>query len=319
VQDALSAAQQAFPGVVEDRAELSKVATNLGGGKVLFWNLLDDLATRTKTTVRVLPTEGKIQLLPGANTLPVSVSGPFRLVLRHVAASLDLETRTTTSRATLEVVWEPTLHPFYLETRPQGLTLVTESGQKTAGMADGSTPVPVDGRLGLTFDIRLPPSPRTEKSIRSIEGKLNAVVPTRMVTVALTTLARMEAANAGGPELDFPANGPAGRVKRIERTRDRWTIRVVLPTPPGDAVFESYQSWVIQNEMTLRANDGKVWKSDSYLLEGNQPTASVVSYHFLVRDCPGPVDPATWRIQYTTPAGLVRMTVPFRFTGVPLP
>src|SRR5207253_2011325 len=138
---------------------------------------------------------------------------------------------------------------------------------------NGSALMPVEAQLARTFDVHLPPLPRSVKEIRSIEGTFNAVVPTRLVPVTLPTLARLEAApDSEAPELAFPAGGPAGRVSRIVRARDRWTVRVVLPTPPGDAVFESYQSWVIQNEMTLRTADGKVWNSASYLLEGNTPT-----------------------------------------------
>jgi hypothetical protein len=326
VRDALAALERAFPGVVQDRADLPSATVTVPGGKRLFWEVLDDLADRTKTSLRVLPTEGKIQFLPGVVPLPGGVPmpvhhyGPFRLVCRRVTNSLDLETNTPSSLATFEVDWEPSLQPFYLETRPQGLTVVDGQGQSLRGPADGSGPVPVDGRLGLTFDVRLPPLPRSEKTIRSVTGSLSAVVPTRMVSVTLPTFARLEAAaSAEAPELAFPAGGPAGRVRTLVRTRDRWTVRVVLPTPPGNATFESYQSWVIQNDMTLRTTEGKVWKSASYLLERNSPTSSVVSYHFLVRDCPGPVDPAQWSVHYTTPAGIVQMEVPFRFAQVPLP
>jgi len=320
VASAFTEVQTRFPGVIEDRADLRSSKVELSPGLRSFWSLLDEIATRSKTSFRVLATEGKIQFLPdGPSTTAVAVSGPFRLSLRRFTDSFDLETRTPSASATMEVAWEPGLQPFFLETRPQGLRLVDSTGKQRPDLGDGSASVPVDGRMSLTFDVRLPVLPRTEMTIKALEGRLSAVVPTRMVPVALGTLAVLEAApNLDAPELAFPKGTPAGRVSRIVRTRDRWSVQVVLPTPPGGDMFESYQSWVVQNEATLRTADGKVWKSAGYLLEGNTPTRSVATYHFLARECPDKADPALWRFHYTTPAGIVRMDVPFKFSDVPL-
>lgn len=319
VADALVAVQRAFPNVIEDRADLRNSAAIFSGGPRTFWATLDALAALTNTSLRVLPTERKVQFAPGVLSLPTHIDGPYRLLLRRLATALDLETNTTSCTATLEVAWEPGLFPFYLDTYPHDLTVVDPQGKAHAQPNAGSSLVPVDGRIALTFDIRLPALPRTDRTIRTLTGQLAAIVPTRLVSVTMPAFPVLEAAEAKSPTLAFPAGAPQGRISRITRTRDRWTVQVALPTPPGDAVFESYQSWVVQNEMTLRTQDGKVWKSTSYLLEGNTPSRSVVSYHFAVRDCPTQADPALWSVQYTTPAGLVRMTVPFRFADLPLP
>ncbi len=317
----LGQVREIFPGVLDDRANLTTSSISVPGGKRLFWDLLEDAVHRASARVRVLPSGGKIQLLPGGpSRAPTAVSGPFRLSLVGIGCRLDLQTGTPSAVGSLEVVWEPTLHPFFLESRPEGLILEDGAGKKIAGLAEGSAPVPVDGQFGITFDFRLPPLPRTEQTIARMEGKLTAVVPTRMVPITLASLADLEAApNLDAPILAFPDKGPAGRVTRIVRTKDRWSIQVALPVPPGGAIFESYQSWVVQNEATLRTAAGKVWKSSGYLLEANTPSRSVVTYHFQVRECPEPSDPHLWRFHYTTPEAIVRMDIPFRFRNIPLP
>lgn len=321
IPEALRKVATIFPGTIDDRNSVGRANGDIPGGNLAYWAVLENIASRTQSLLRVLPEEGTILLLPGGpSKTPTAVSGPFRLVVRRITSSIDLETATTSHSASIEVNWEPNIYPFFVESRPRGLQVQFTDGQTRQGPDEGTAPVPVDGRFATTFTIRLPVIPRAESAIAGLSGKLEAIVPTRMVSVTMPSLAELEAApSSGAPVLSFPKEGPAGRITKIVRNRERWSVQVVLPTPPGGEMFESYQSWVIQNNASLRRADGTVWRSSGYILEGNTPSRSVVTYHFLVRDCPGESDPAVWKFHYTTPAGIIRQEIPFRFTDLLLP
>src|SRR5437764_799176 len=56
--------------------------------------------------------------------------GHFRTALKRITSFIDPETGETTYSATLEVAWEPTLQPFFLESQPQDLAVIDDQTQK---------------------------------------------------------------------------------------------------------------------------------------------------------------------------------------------
>jgi hypothetical protein len=162
--------------------------------------------------------------------------------------------------------------------------------------------------------VTLPVLPRTARAIGLFEGTLSVIGPSKMLTFSFDTLDRLEKGVTQQKE------GVTCRISRMVLARDHWTIQVTLDYPLGNKELESYQSWVVNNEMTLQSLDGKKQLlSRDYVLESASPQKAVLSYHFRDKDNQMRGRPEDWRLTYRTPAAIVEWPVRFSFKDVPLP
>jgi hypothetical protein len=306
---------------VEDRRGEGdpQITINLQG--VPFWKALDALAQAAGASVYLYPRGGQVSLVKRtAHQPPVSYDGFFRCSLKRVVELLDLETGADGCTVLLEVAWEPQLQPLLLETRPQNMRLLDDRGTAIPVPNDGSSLAPVDGRIALPSEVALPALPRAARAIGLLEGTLTVVAPSKMLTFTFDTLERLEKARAAGEEPRQQKDGVACRVTRVVLAKDHWTVQVTIEYPPGNRQLDSFQSWVVNNEMALESIDGnKRWTTRDYVLESASPQQAVLSYHFRDRDGQVRGRPQSWRLTYRTPAAIVEWPVRFSFKDVPLP
>lgn len=330
----LQAAKIALPQALAELAKQSGITVEdrRGGGEdgfaldlrgTTFWPALDAIARAANARVDLYARDGKLALVrrPADYTEPpVSYSGLFRTAVKRVAAFRDLETGASAYTATLEVAWEPHLLPFLLETSPRGLVIRDDQGRALKVREEGSAMAPVDGRLALTLDVPLPPVPRTAARLGLLEGKLTAIAPSKMLTFTFDALDRLAEAGANAPLRLQKQDGVSCRLSKVQLTADRWTVQVTLDYPPGKVALESYQSWVVNNEMMLVSKDGsKRLVSGGYVVDSATARRAVVSYHFLDADKSPRGKAADWKVVYRTPAALVEVPLTFSFKDVPLP
>jgi hypothetical protein len=296
---------------VEDRRGGGDPEIRLALHNAPFWQALDALAQASASVVYLYPRGGQIALVKRtAVAPPVSYDGAFRSSLKKVVLSRDLETDAHTCVVFLEVAWEPDVQPLLLETRPQGLRMVDDQGKEIPVPADGSSMAPVDGRVSLVSEVTLPAPPRTVSRIGLLEGTLNVIGPSKMLTFAFDALQR------GRQEQD----GVVCQVSKVLLARDRWTVQIALDYPPGNKQLESYQSWVVNNELALVRKDGKKrLVTRDYVLETASDRRAVLSYHFRDKDGKTRGRPEDWRLTYRTPAAIIEWPVRFSFKDVRLP
>jgi hypothetical protein len=284
-----------------------------------FWQALDRIAAAAQARVDLYPRDGRITLAkrpPSYETPPLYYDGPFRCVLKGMTGSRDYETGAHGYRASLEVAWEPDLLPLLLETRPQNTILRDDKNQTIPVPDQGSSQASVDGRSVLLFDVPLPALPRSVQRIGLFQGQLSVVVPTKMLTFTFDSLDRLAREKDKGV---LSQEGVVCKISRVVLADDRWTVQVTLEYPPGGKTFDSYQSWVVNNEMVLEpVNGGKPFPSTSYVLESSTSRRAVVSYHFLDKDKQVRDRPEQWKVRYRTPAALVETPVRFVFRDVRL-
>ena len=150
---------------------------------VTFWQALDTIADAANAQIDLYTTDGKLALKKGSgkaktkDAQTVSYDGLFRTSIKQIMASIDPESGQTTYKAGLEVAWEPTLQPFFLETRPQNLSIKDAPVPLDLGKAEA----PVDGRNALFFETPIPSLPREMKKIAHMEGKLSIIAPRSML------------------------------------------------------------------------------------------------------------------------------------------
>jgi hypothetical protein len=308
---------------VEDRRGEGDPAVAVHLRAVPFWQALDAIASAARARVYLYPRSGRITLVkapPGSHYPPVSHDGFFRCALKKVGNTLDLESGADVCTVWVEVAWEPALQPLLLETRPQELRLVDDRGKVIPTAPEGSAQAPVNGRTSLLCEFQVPALPRSAAGIGLLEGRLAVVAPTKMLTFTFETLDRLDKAGAGGPARQIVQEGVTCRVSKLVLTPERWTVQVTLDYPPGNKQLESYQSWVVNNELALESLDGKRRvPAASYVLENATPRRAVLSYHFVDRDRFARGRPEDWRLTYRTPAAVVEWPVRFSFKDVRLP
>jgi hypothetical protein len=312
---------------VEDMRGVPDEAISIDWKQTPFWQALDVLAADGKARVSLYPTSGRIVLDKRGSTYrlpPISYDGRFRLCIKKVTISRDLEVGDGSKHGgatdlALEVAWDPELLPLYLETRPRGLRLVDDRNQVMTLPEEGSSLAPVDGRIALGIGLRLPALPRGVVSIRSLEGELAMIEPSKMLTFTFETLDRLAKTKSTDPERQLTQEGVTCRILDVKLLRERWTIQVGLDYPPGMKHLDSNQSWVVNNEMILESPDGKKQIPSTHsAVESTTARHAVLSYHFsaggAVRGKAG-----DWRVRYRTPANLIEAPIKFAFKDIPLP
>jgi hypothetical protein len=306
---------------VEDRVGPAARPVSVNVADQPFWPALDAVAAAAGARVDVSSGDGRLALArrpADYRPPPTSYRGPFRTTVPRVAASLDLETGRAAYTATLEVAWEPGLRPLLLETSPRDLVVRADKGGRLPAVAEGSVLAPVDGRLALAFDVPLPAVPRGTARLAALEGKLTAVAPSKMLTFDFGPLDRLAAADDAAKSQ--AQEGVTCRVGKVVLAADRWTAQILVDYPPGGTKLESYQSWVVNNELLLESAGGarRVVSTD-YVLESSTARRAVLSYHFRDKALLARTKPADWRVVYRTPASLVEVPFTFSFADVPLP
>jgi hypothetical protein len=314
---------------VEDARGVPDATISLDWKQTPFWQALDALAAAGQARVTLYPTSGRIVLNKRGDNYrlpPISYDGRFRLSVKKVTASRDLEVRDGAphggaTELAIEIAWDPELLPLYLETRPRGLRLVDDGNHNLTLPDEGSSLSPVDGGIALGIDLRLPALPRSVKSIRSLEGALSMIGPNKMLTFTFATLDRLDKTKSTDPERQSTQEGVTCRILDVQLLRERWTIRVALDYPPGMKQLDTNQSWVVNNEMTLETPDGKkrLPNTKEYALESATARHAVLQYHFRDREGAPRGKASDWRVRYRTPANLIEVPIKFAFKDIPLP
>jgi hypothetical protein len=238
-----------------------------------------------------------------------------------VTAARDFETGRVTYVASLETAWEPHFLPFLLETRPHNLVVRDDRGNDLRADDEGSSVAPVDGRIALAFDVPLPPVPRASKKLGLLKGELYAIGPSKMLTFAFDPLGALAKEDAGAPARKAVQEGVACTLSKVTLADDHWTVQATLEYPEGAVVpLDSYQSWVVNNELYLEGKDGKArFAPETYLLERSlTATRAVLSYHFTDKE-KMKAGPDAWRPVYRAPAAVVKAPFAFEFRDVDLP
>ena len=168
----------------------------------------------------------------------------------------------------------------------------------------------MDGRNSLSFEVTLPPVARSVGKLSLVEGELYAVAPTKMLTFTFDSLEKGQ---------NQTQENVVCRISNVVTEEDHWSIEITLDYPEGNVKLDSYQSWVVNNEIHLESKDGgDRFPSSSYFLEESTPRHAVLTYNFNDKE-KMKRGLAAWKLVYRTPALVVKVPIAFSFKDVPLP
>jgi hypothetical protein len=315
---------------VEDRRESDDPKMKLKLDKVTFWQALDAIAKESDARIdyyRGSKGLGLEKRPEGYVNPPVVYDGIFRATVRRVTAVRLLESDNSNYVADIEVAWEPRFRPFRLDLVPDEFVIKDDKGRKVAPPAN-----PRDGdeqrkdsravasRYYVLFDVPLGPLERASMKLGQLKLPIKFVGPTRMQTFAFDkSLAEIKK----DPKLgEMSLEGVTVKVSNLELAKDHWTVLMSSEYPADGPQFESFESWLIFNEMSLKKDNGDSYPNNGgYVIEGTAGNRASVSYHFIdsKKDKLTRGDAADWKPIYKVPGLIVEVGGTFDFKDVPLP
>src|SRR5262249_34540979 len=193
----------------------------------------------------------KVALVDGPHlALPVSHSGVFRTTVKRLLAIRDLEADVHFWTIQMEVAWEPRFQPLFVETQPEGLVVQDGKGVALKNLPGGSGRAAVTRPLAVETQVRVEAPRRPADKIGLLKGNLALIGPSKMLTFTFDDLAKIERGKTDQARKQTQ-EGVAVNLRELNPATDLWTIGFLLEYPSDGPDFESFESWLANNELFL--------------------------------------------------------------------
>jgi hypothetical protein len=312
-------AKQTGMTVVDRRVSRTETKVDLRLDGATFWQAVDAICRKANANLSLFQPDGNLALVDGPyRELPNQFRGPIHGAVKRIALTRDLETGNHSCDVQLEFAWEPRFRPFLAAIGTCTVTFQPDGkGHAKVVRQDSKGQVPVQGRSAVEFDVRVAAPARSCPGVARLEGELSVITACKMLTFAFDQLA---VSAKPGKERRQVKEDVGVTLSRLQVDEENWTVDVFLDYPPGGPHFESYQSWLSNNQIYLERLKGDKVRirpsGEEDLRPANAPQPGV-RYRFSNRKGLG--QPRDWRLVYETPGRIVELKVPFVFTNLELP
>lgn len=309
-------------GVAVDRSRLEEDRTlRLKCDKLPFWDAFEKIAKESDHRISVAEDGKKLQLLGGGDITykeaPYSTDRAFRVSVRRIRSTNDLENDRSETEVTLNLLWESGISVFLVG--PPGRSVVAKDNneQDLTGDDDGGGRVAVAGN-GVDIPVRLTGVNRSAKTIRLLSGKISVVGAAKMIEFNFPKpIASKE--NRESKEGDVSI-----RLRTdFKESSDLWAARVEFDYPGGGPQLESFESsaWLVDNMVWLASSDGKkkLEYNGGYEVLSQSERKAVVIYRFTDEPDIKLGKPEDWTLHVKTPSRLLSTEVKFKLENIPLP
>ena len=242
-------------------------------------------------------------------TPPLDQSSIFRIRVSSVSSVKNLLVPGVDyTRVNLEIEWEPRLKPITID-MPLSKIKVTDSdgGELKVSNQQQVISGPVqDGINQVEMSITLENVDREIKSIGSITGKLDCVLPGRQEKFRFPPIGKIE---------DQPEISKAGMTVQymgFEKNEDLYAVGVTVTMDAEAGSFDSHLGWVYDNPLFLIDDVGK--KEPSIGQQGGDIDNKGVMIQYFFID-----DPSAKGLLYESPGAIVPFPAEFDLKNIPLP
>jgi hypothetical protein len=308
---------------VEDRRRNKDqdLKLNLDLNRVSFWQALDEIALRADLRVSLFERDAKIALVDGPHqALPISYQGLFRVAVKRLMAIRDLEADRHSWIIFLEIAWEPRFQPLFLDTQPTALEICDGQGLALKELPGGSGRAAVSRPLAIDTQVRVEAPRKPTERISLLKGTLTMFGPSRMLTFSFDNLAPIDRSKPRQTRKETQ-DGVTVHVREFATEPQRWSVNILLEYPAEGPEFESFESWLVNNQLVLEKKTGKerLPANGGYEIDEQVWPRAVLSYRFIEEGNLILGRPADWKLVYRTPGTIVKVPVRFEFKDLPVP
>jgi hypothetical protein len=281
-----------------------------------FWSALDIVSKTVDARINLYG-DGGVAFVDGPRRDGVFVvSEVCRVELRKLAVVRDFETGGNSAHAELEIAWEPSFEPLYMDVdHVRGRFALDAAGKSLAFGPIRGVNQSVAQRRAQVVDLRLPGPDRSSPKLASLAGDIKFIGSPRMIAATFKNLSPKV------KDVTYTEDGVTVVLRSVVVKSGFWTFDLTIANPDGGPAFESFQSWLDNNRIHLeRIESGKkeIWTPDP-----NDWQAEVVGrgarvrYRFQAGADRG--QPSDWTLVYRTPGRMGVFSIPFQFKDVTLP
>jgi hypothetical protein len=284
--------------------------------KTPFWEAMDRLLSQAKLTfypygekrsVELLPQSGPRQPRPNGQ---VSYAGPFRFEAVSVLAQRDLRSPENRSlRLEIELAWEPRLAPINFRQRLTDVKAVDDRGHPLATESrEAALEIPVErGPIAKRFSLPLALPARDVRTIASLRGTLQALVPSQMETFRFDQLPAAKDVVKRAARVTVVLEGAGKSDKSVD-------VRVLVRFDQAGEALASHRTWIFNNPAYLQRPGGKPITPESAMPTRQTDNELGIAYEFRVD---GPLE--DYVFVYQTPGMILSTPLEYEFRDIPLP
>ncbi len=320
-------ARQSGNQVADRRAAKTDPTLKLQLENTSFWPALEAIAKAAGCNISTFQADAQVSLVDGSFVdAPTAYAGVLRVRARRVGVDFDYETKVHNAKIGLDIAWEPRFQPLYLETGPVEAVFAADPMGKDASAtmpSRGKSLVADHERVAYAVNVIVPAPARSSPKIKCVKGVVKLTSAAKMLTFSFPGL---KALKKGDEPLTQTRDGVQVSVVQIKPETARWSVEVHISNPPGNPVFESYQSWLGNNRMSLEKGEGAsraIWapkpEDEQVLREDRNATRAEIVYRFEVGAKQSKGTLSDWTLVYRTPGPIVEVDVPFELKGLALP
>jgi hypothetical protein len=302
---------------VEGKQAESALKLDLAG--VTFWQALDAIAKEADLRVAFFQKDSLIALVDGpSKEVPISYDGIFRTTVSRLELMQDYRTEAHYLVVHLEIAWEPRFQPLFFEAPPDELVARDDKDNALSIPDSGKGRAPVGRPVAVDVPIRIEAPRRSVEKIGLLKGAFSVVGPSRLLTFTFDNLAPSGKPGGGQKQTQ---EGVTVTLREFRADSEPWTVGVVLDYPPETPDFESFESWLVNNDihMEKKGSNIKAPANGGYEIDDQSGHRAVLTYRFIEDDKVTLGKPSDWKLVYRTAGSIAKLPVHFEFKSLPLP
>lgn len=289
--------------------------------KTQFWKALDLVLDKTDLTLYGFTGQRGAFVInrPGDDsprTARAVYAGLFRLEPARFEAVRDLRSDKMQSlKFYMEATWEPRLQPFAI-LQPLGqVSAVGDDGDAIAVAGADAEPEATirEGISAAELEIPLSLPKRSTEKIRSLKGKLLALVPGPVEDFRFRT-PNVAAKNAPPKRVEQRKAGATVTIDQVRRNNEVWEVSLRVKFDDPSTALESHRSWILDNEAYFVDAAGTRAEPGGYEQTRQAKDEVGINYFFDLKEHPSKLD-----FVYRTPITILELSVDYEFRDLRLP
>lgn len=288
--------------------------------KTSYWRALDNVLDQAGLTLYGFAGQrGAFVVSRSSDSRPraeANYAGLFRFEAVRFEALRELRGGELGSlKFFMEISWEPRLQPFAILQPLAQVTAVGDNGETIPlGNAEAEPEALVrEGMSAAELEVPLALPKRSMEKIKSLKGKLTALVPGpaqdfRFAEIPITT------GRAAAQRVEQRKAGATVTIDQLRKNNQVWELSMRLKFEGPASAMESHRGWILENEARFEDKAGQKIEPAGIEQTLQSKDEVGVSYFFDLKD-----GPQKLVFVYRTPVMVLEVPVEYEFHDLQLP